>query len=382
MSHPSNDSGEQSPVESFVELYRAGSLLDADELVSELDEVGIPARVENAMLQGGLGELPPGWDTLPKVMVPERCLVEARSVLQRIRADAASMAESGDCCLSCKEPMLNHDTCPKCGWSWKIPDDSDATGPPPDENTSTSEHTASLTVSNDQDDTSTPVPVEPAVNVRSSRDLWCELSVVCAVSVIPSLLAALQSMDDPHPQSYASSAANLLVLSICSAWVVIYLIRNNGESLADFGMVRPQFADVIVGILIVPLDELIWILYWNAIPFPVEVPPPTEMALPASTLDHVLMVLSELANAFHEELVFRAYLITRLCILLKSRRRAIVIAAAVFASYHIYHGVIPVGGIFLFGLSYGILWLLFRRLWPLVIGHAVGNMVLQVFDWW
>jgi len=380
LSHPSNDSGEQPLVEPFVELYRAGSLFEADELACKLEESGIAAQVENTMLQGGLGELPPGWHTLPKVTVPKSRLADARQILQRIQDAAASMASSDDCCLSCKTPMLNLDTCPRCGWSWSTDGQIVETDPSPCEDIARSEQTP--TPLNDGDETSDSMSVGLDSNARSSRDLWAELSVVMAVSVIPSLLGALQSIYEPLAQSYASGAISLLVFSTCAVWVVIYLVRNNRESLSDFGVVRPQFADVIVGILIVPFVDLMWVIYWAFIPLSVEITPQTELVLPSSTLDHVLMVISELANAFHEEFVFRAYLITRLYPLLKFRRRAIVVAAAIFASYHIYQGSLAVGGIFLFGLSFGVMWLLFRRLWPLVIGHALSNIVIQVFDWW
>ena len=134
--------------------------------------------------------------------------------------------------------------------------------------------------------------------------------------------------------------------------------------------------------MIVPLIDLSWILYYDLIPLSVDIAPLFELPQPSTATDHVLMVFCQFANAFHEELVLRAYLITRLCTLLKYRRRAVVVAAAIFASYHIYHGVVGAGGVFLFGIGFGVMWLLFRRLWPLVIGHALSNIVIEAFDWW
>jgi hypothetical protein len=51
-------------------------------------------------------------------------------------------------------------------------------------------------------------------------------------------------------------------------------------------------------------------------------------------------------------------------------------------SYHIYQGPVATGSIFLFGMSYGLMWVLYRRLWPLVIGHALDNIAIQLFGWY
>lgn len=375
MSQSPNDSAE------FVELYRAGSLIEADELVRELNEAGIPTQVENELLQGGLGELPPGWSTLPRIQVPESLASEARTILSQVQAAVSSNRPQGNCCLACNQPMPNQNVCENCGWSWG--DDSDVL------TTEVSEIAVALPSPDgshlSQDGRSTnkeasSVEAEPAA--KPARELWIELSVVLAISVVPSLEGALQSIFEPHSQSYASEAISLFLFSVCSAWAVVYVIQRNGESLTNFGIVRPQIADIVAGILIVPFIDLSWILYYDLIPLSVDVSPLFELPRPSTALDHVLMVFSQFANAFHEELVLRAYLITRLCTLLKYRRRAVVVAAAIFASYHIYHGVIGAGGVFFFGIGFGVLWLLFRRLWPLVIGHALSNIVIEAFDWW
>lgn len=274
--------------------------------------------------------------------------------------------------------MQDEEACGNCGWSWSIagegaPDDSGRASTTVPENSST---TIEDRLPEEASATSAP-----ALD-RSDGQLWFELSVVAAVTVIPAFYGAMQGIFEPFTQSYTAGATNLLVFSVCAAWVPIYLIRNNGESLSDFGIKRPQLADIIAGILIVPFVEVLWIVYWDFIPLSVEIPLQEEFVRPTTSVEYSLMVASHLANAFHEELVLRAYLITRLCVLLKSRRRAVIVAAAVFASYHIYQGAISTGGIFLFGIFFGVLWLLFRRLWPLVIAHAISNILLEVFDWW
>lgn len=53
LSQPSE--GEDAAATPFVEFFRTGSLLESHELARELNDAGIPTRVENELLQGGLG---------------------------------------------------------------------------------------------------------------------------------------------------------------------------------------------------------------------------------------------------------------------------------------------------------------------------------------
>jgi membrane protease YdiL (CAAX protease family) len=90
------------------------------------------------------------------------------------------------------------------------------------------------------------------------------------------------------------------------------------------------------------------------------------------------MVVKFLVAAYAEELVTRAYLITRLTGLLGSPTKAVVLAAATFASYHVYQGVGGLVDLFVFGLAFGVAYLLFGRVWPLVVGHALANVMVDL----
>jgi membrane protease YdiL (CAAX protease family) len=96
---------------------------------------------------------------------------------------------------------------------------------------------------------------------------------------------------------------------------------------------------------------------------------------PQRATDYVLMVLGFSASAFMEELVTRAYLITRLEQLLHSRSIAVVLSAALFALYHVYQGPERLLEIMILGLATGFLYLLIRRIWPFAIGHMLWNVV-------
>src|SRR5262249_20391197 len=92
---------------------------------------------------------------------------------------------------------------------------------------------------------------------------------------------------------------------------------------------------------------------------------------PRRPADFVLMVVKYAAGAFAEEVVTRAYLVTRLEGLLKSRAAAVLLAAAAFASYHAYQRTDGLVDTFLLGVAWGAAFLFLRRLWPFVFAHAL-----------
>jgi membrane protease YdiL (CAAX protease family) len=94
-------------------------------------------------------------------------------------------------------------------------------------------------------------------------------------------------------------------------------------------------------------------------------------------LRFLLLLASCLCTAFAEELVMRGYLLTRLERLLRSTGLAILVTAALFASYHVYQGTIGLAGAAAMGLVYGIAFCLQRRLWPVCIAHAMWNFIVM-----
>ena len=87
-----------------------------------------------------------------------------------------------------------------------------------------------------------------------------------------------------------------------------------------------------------------------------------------------LLVAYQCLTGFSQELVFRAYLITRLERLLSSTWLAAALTTGLFAVWHVYQG--PLGTIHAaaVGLVSAIAFCWFRRLWPLWIAHAANNI--------
>ena len=64
-----------------VELYRARGADEAHALRAHLEAAGVPARVDGELLGGIVGEVPFGWVTAPRLMVPRGRLEVAEAVL-------------------------------------------------------------------------------------------------------------------------------------------------------------------------------------------------------------------------------------------------------------------------------------------------------------
>ena len=103
-----------------VEIYRARNIALAHLLKGVLEREGIPALIENDLLQ--VGEAPVGWTTMPRVLVDADQVLEARAIAEEFDANQArdSAGDATEQCLSCGAPLPeDEDHCPACGWSYK-----------------------------------------------------------------------------------------------------------------------------------------------------------------------------------------------------------------------------------------------------------------------
>lgn len=91
-----------------------------------------------------------------------------------------------------------------------------------------------------------------------------------------------------------------------------------------------------------------------------------------------VLVASAVANALAEELLVVGYLLTRLRQLGSGEGSAVLASAALRGSYHLYQGVGGFVGNLVMGLVFGRVWQRTHRLWALVNGHALIDVVAFV----
>ncbi|MGJ9423588.1 CPBP family intramembrane glutamic endopeptidase [Aeromicrobium sp. CF3.5] len=91
-----------------------------------------------------------------------------------------------------------------------------------------------------------------------------------------------------------------------------------------------------------------------------------------------VLILAALQNSIIEEVIVVGYLMTRLQQLRWSVPAIIITSAALRGSYHLYQGVGPGIGNFVMGLVFGYWFHRTRRVMPLVVAHAVLDIVAFV----
>lgn len=100
-----------------------------------------------------------------------------------------------------------------------------------------------------------------------------------------------------------------------------------------------------------------------------------DMVFPDSTVGWVVMLLASVASGFMIPFAFYGVLLTRLEQAINGTLIAAIVAAAANACCYSNNGVEDMLSVFGEGLVYGLLFCMFRRIWPLVIASSVVTMM-------
>jgi hypothetical protein len=109
----------------LVEIYRARNLPEAHTIRIALEEAGVRVLIEGELLQGVVGDLPPGWNTAPRIVVEESQVSAAREIIERANVHKCAQPPEGESvavthCLACGHVMDEIEVkCPSCGWSFQ-----------------------------------------------------------------------------------------------------------------------------------------------------------------------------------------------------------------------------------------------------------------------
>lgn len=163
--------------------------------------------------------------------------------------------------------------------------------------------------------------------------------------------------------------------------LIFYLVWRSNRGWSAFGMSRPRWiADSLLAMMI---SLSVFLLQWNILqvgwtlcPEALSLGPRLPAFQPAGLPEGLLAFTSVALGSFTEELVMRAYLITRLNQVIRSRSWCVLLTSVLFAGYHCYQGIAGVVGALVFGMAYGAFFCLLRRLWPLALAHIMHNFAI------
>jgi membrane protease YdiL (CAAX protease family) len=207
-----------------------------------------------------------------------------------------------------------------------------------------------------------------------------ETLVVLSLSLLASAVFAVISLATAPVSGVTVAAANQspvfaeqlarFVFGLAPVWLVLYLLRRNGEGVASIGLAwdRPR-EDILRGVALFALVGVAGIgLYLGAVALGVN-----RFVVPSPPPGHWWTVPVALLNAAEaallEEVIVVAYLITRLRQLRWTPVAAIAASALLRATYHLYQGWGGFLGNLAMGALFGVVYVRTRRTWPLVVAH-------------
>jgi hypothetical protein len=234
---------------------------------------------------------------------------------------------------------------------------------------------------------------------RERRGLWIEVTLVLLVTLgmsgLRSLVSLLDSLASTVPLAQQTVAINvpqaragyldlvgqLLTVTRLVAWgaLGIFLLWRSRFTLASLGLDRTRPArDGAWGAglaALIGIPGLGLYLVARALDLNLNVAPST---LNSAWWTVPVLVLSAAANAWAEEALVVAYLLTRLRQLGAGGNGSLLASAVLRGSYHLYQGFGGFVGNVVLGLVFGRLWQRTGRLWPLVVGHTIIDVVAFV----
>jgi membrane protease YdiL (CAAX protease family) len=155
--------------------------------------------------------------------------------------------------------------------------------------------------------------------------------------------------------------------------LVLYLIRQDDESPARFGLTSPLGfgSDLALGGFLATIVSLVGIaIYVGSVSLHLN-----RFVVPVPPLGHwwtiPMLVLTAIEAGLLEELIVVGYMITRSEQIGISTAAAVAMSAVLRGTYHLYQGWGGFAGNLLLGLFFGLVFVRTRRVWPLVIAHAI-----------
>jgi membrane protease YdiL (CAAX protease family) len=225
----------------------------------------------------------------------------------------------------------------------------------------------------------------PAVSRAHRRARLAGLLIVLAVSVPPFLIASTMRVFGISGPSSGEFTVyrylNAVLIELTSLALLLYVLSQNGRSLADLGL-RFRFADVGHGTLLIIGGRFLfraarWAAIWLYQAGFGHSPPSYTSSLVGSGL--ALSLLFAFINPFFEECIVRAFLISETTFLTGSFGVAIALSVLLQTAYHLYQGMPNAVGLGLVFLVYSVYYVRTRRLWPLMFAHLWSDLYAVIF---
>ena len=209
------------------------------------------------------------------------------------------------------------------------------------------------------------------------------LLLAFAPGILGLLVLALGAGDGTEIESRLLPAIVGAIFQLFLSWtpvlVIAYLLVRSGEGWAGIGLTRFRAGDVGHGValwvasfvLVLVLAQLFQFFGHREVDFL-----PEALPLWFRVIQAVLIATTAGAT---EEIVVRGYAQTRLEQLKAPTAVIVLLPTALWGVLHVYQGLGAALTIFCLGLAYAVYFHRTRRLWPLILAHALFDMTQLVF---
>lgn len=191
--------------------------------------------------------------------------------------------------------------------------------------------------------------------------------------IYSSTIAILNNSDTSTLQTYNSyDFIFIVVYEIIILTILAYYLKHRNWSIKDFNL-DFTFKMIVVAIFLVVLREGIGMLIIKITStskiFSLETINEPIISFHTNIVSIALMVI---VNSIYEEVLLIGYFFKRF----EKFHPAIIILISLLirASYHTYQGFTNLIMIFLMGLIFGLYYVKYKKLWPLIIAHGIGNI--------
>ncbi len=244
----------------------------------------------------------------------------------------------------------------------------------------------SITSTNYAEDALVGVPGELAKSELRLR--WFELCLVLLVTCGPPFLTSLDIFLHGHqilPLLQRSRWGARFLPELAGLMLLGYVLSRNKASFREIGL-RWSIRDLGVGLLLtIPAYLFHYIGYYVIYSaFHAWFPGALQQGVTAREIHphHSLVAIPFLVlNAFFEELIVRAYLMTEIGKLTGSWLLAIAISTVVQSSYHLYYGWAGMLGTSFLFLVFSIYYAKKRKALPVIVAHGIVDLIALIRLW-
>jgi len=212
------------------------------------------------------------------------------------------------------------------------------------------------------------------------RYLMVEIALVLGVLCLPGeWLSVREYLLEPFDIRLQSDGILRILYDAGYVGLIMFILWGAGESFERFGIGKLRPRDIGIFAVSLACSFLVAVavdVAWTSAHLPSFGAGPGRapgIPWPASGV----ALAAFFPSALFQELLMRGYLITRLEDLWQRKWLALTLSCILFGAWHFYQGGRGTASATLVGMVFGLVFLRWRRVWPLAAAHGVFNVLIQ-----